>query len=156
LDTVELHLERKHHLKQHFFCRLSKNHADSEIVIFLGGCYMKKFVIAAIAALILSVASAEGFYVGALCGSTTIDTGVDTVVGATLDEDDSCYAFVIGNEIDENLSIEGFYIDFGEATLKGDSGDAFDFNGTVMYSLLVHQSKQRRQAWELQANFILI
>ena len=91
---------------------------------------MKKFVVAAVAALIPSVASAEGFYVGALYGSTTIDTGVDTVVGATLDEDDSGYAFVIGNEIDENVSIEGFYIDFGEATLKGDSGDTFDLDGT--------------------------
>ena len=91
---------------------------------------MKKFVIAAIAAFIPSVASAEGFYVGALYGSTTIDTGVDTVVGATLDEDDSGYAFVIGNEIDENISLEGFYIDFGEAALKGDSGDTFDLDGT--------------------------
>ena len=92
---------------------------------------MKKFIVAAIAALIPSVASAEGFYVGALYGSTSLDTGVDTVVGATLDEDDTGYAFVIGNEIDENVSIEGFYIDFGEASLKGDSGDTFVFDGTT-------------------------
>ena len=92
---------------------------------------MKKFIVAAIAALIPSVASAEGFYVGALYGSTSLDTGVDTVVGATLDEDDTGYAFVIGNEIDENVSIEGFYIDFGEASLKGDSGDTFVLDGTA-------------------------
>jgi len=92
---------------------------------------MKKFIVAAIAALIPSVASAEGFYVGALYGSTSLDTGVDTVVGATLDEDDTGYAFVIGNEIDENVSIEGFYIDFGEASLKGDSGDTFVLDGTT-------------------------
>ena len=91
---------------------------------------MKKFIVAAIAVFIPSVASAEGLYVGALYGSTTIDTRVDTVVGATLDEDDAGYAFVIGNEIDKNVSIEGFYIDFGEATLKGDSGDTFDLDGT--------------------------
>ena len=91
---------------------------------------MNKFIVAAIAALVPSIASAEGFYVGALYGSTSIDTGVDTVVGATLDEDDTGYAFVVGNEIDENLSIEGFYIDFGEATLKGDSGDTFALNGS--------------------------
>ena len=91
---------------------------------------MKKFVWAAIGALIPSCAIAEGFYVGALYGSTSIDTGVGTVVGATLDEDDTGYAFVIGKEIDENVSIEGFYIDFGEASLKGDSGDTFVLDGT--------------------------
>ena len=92
---------------------------------------MKKFIVAAVAAFIPSIASAEGFYVGALYGSTTLDSGVDTVVGATLDEDDTGYAFVIGNEIDENVSIEGFYIDFGEASLKGDSGDTFVLDGTA-------------------------
>ena len=92
---------------------------------------MKNFIIAAIAVLIPSFANAEGFYVSALYGSTSIDTGVDTVVGATLDEDDTGYAFVIGNEIDENVSIEGFYIDFGEASLKGDSGDTFAIDGTT-------------------------
>ena len=35
-----------------------------------------------------------------------LDTGVDTVVGATLDEDDTGYAFVIGNEIDENTKAD--------------------------------------------------
>ena len=44
---------------------------------------MKKFIVACIGALIPSVASAEGFYVGALYGPTSLDTGVDTVVGAT-------------------------------------------------------------------------
>ena len=92
---------------------------------------MKKFIVATIVALIPSVASAEGFYVSALYGSTSLDTGTDTVVGATLDEDDTGYAFVIGNEIDESVSIEGFYIDFGEATLKGDSGDTFVLDGTA-------------------------
>jgi OOP family OmpA-OmpF porin len=92
---------------------------------------MKKFIVATVVALIPSVASAEGFYVGALYGSTSLDTGVDTVVGATLDEDDTGYAFVIGNEIDESVSIEGFYIDFGEASLKGDSGDSFVLDGNA-------------------------
>ncbi|MDC0476196.1 porin family protein [Alphaproteobacteria bacterium] len=92
---------------------------------------MKKFIVVVISALIPSLASAEGFYVSALYGSTSLDTGVDTVVGATLDEDDTGYAFVIGNEIDENMSIEGFYIDFGEASLKGDSGDTFVLDGTT-------------------------
>ena len=92
---------------------------------------MKKFIAAAIAVLIPNVANAEGFYVGALYGSTSIDSGVDTVVGATLDEDDSGYAFVIGKEIEEKLSIEGFYIDFGEAGLAGDNGDTFVVDSTT-------------------------
>ena len=93
---------------------------------------MRKTVYAAVvAALIPCVASAEGFYAGALYGATFLDAGVDKVVGATVDEDGTGYAFVIGNEMDENLSIEGFYIDFGEASLKGDSGDTFVFDGTT-------------------------
>ena len=94
--------------------------------------YMRKTVYAAVvAALIPCVASAEGFYAGALYGATFLDAGVDKVVGATVDEDGTGYAFVIGNEMDENLSIEGFYIDFGEASLKGDSGDTFVFDGST-------------------------
>ena len=92
---------------------------------------MKKLIVAVIAALIPSFATAEGLYVGALYGSTSLDSGVDTVVGASLDEDDTGYAFVIGNEIDENVSIEGFYVDFGEASLTGDSGDTFVLDGTA-------------------------
>ena len=93
---------------------------------------MRKTVYAAVvAAFIPCVASAEGFYAGALYGATFLDAGVDKVVGATLDEDGTGYAFVIGNEIDENLSIKGFYIDFGEASLKGDIGDTFVFDGTT-------------------------
>ena len=75
---------------------------------------------AVVAAFIPCVASAEGFY-----------AGVGSVVGASLDEDGTGYACVIGNEIDKNLSIEGFYIDFGEASLKGDSGDTFVFDGST-------------------------
>jgi len=92
---------------------------------------MKKFIFPAIAALIPSVASAEGFYVGALYGSTTIDTGVSAVSGATLDEDGTGSSFFIGSEMNENFSIEGFYTDFGEASLKGDSGDTFVLDGTT-------------------------
>ena len=92
---------------------------------------MKKFIVAAIAAFIPSFASAEGFYLSALYGSTSLDTGVDTVVGATLEEEDTGYAFAIGNEIDDNVPIEGFYIDFGEASLRGDNGDTFVLDGTA-------------------------
>ena len=92
---------------------------------------MKRFVIGAIFALFPGFASAEGYYVGALYGSTSIDSGVDAVVGATLDEDDTGFAFVIGNEVDATVAVEGFYINFGEASLSGDNGDTFSIGGTA-------------------------
>ena len=70
-------------------------------------------------------AKADGFYVGFLTGSTNIDSGVTAVNGATLDEDGSASSFFFGKKINENLSIEGFYSDLGEASLAGDSGDTF-------------------------------
>ncbi|MDB2513576.1 porin family protein [Alphaproteobacteria bacterium] len=134
LDTFEKHIkqhvERKHLVRQFF---IDKKIAIARFIwgIF-GSCDMRKTVYAAVvAAFIPCVASAEGFYVGALYGSTFMDAGVKSVAGASLDEDCTGYAFVIGNEIDENLSIEGFYIDFGEASLKGDSGDTFVFDGST-------------------------
>ena len=76
-------------------------------------------------------AKAEGFYGGFLAGSTNIDTGVTAVNGATLDEDGSASSFFFGKKINNNLSIEGFYTDLGEASLAGDNGDTFVVDGTT-------------------------
>ena len=77
--------------------------ANHKRLIF-GSCDMRKTVYAAVVeAFIPCVASAEGFY-----------AGVGSVVGASLDEDGTGYAFVIGNEIDKNLSIEGFILILGK------------------------------------------
>lgn len=74
-------------------------------------------------------AKADGFYGGFLTGSTNIDSGVTAVNGATLDEDGSANSFFFGKKINENLSIEGFYSDLGEASLAGDNGDTFVVDG---------------------------
>ena len=74
-------------------------------------------------------AKADGFYGGFLTGSTNIDSGVTAVNGATLDEDGSANSFFFGKKINENLSIEGFYSDLGEARLAGDNGDTFVVDG---------------------------
>jgi hypothetical protein len=58
------------------------------------------------------------------------DSGVDTVVGATLDEDDNGYAFILDYDLGNNLVIEAAYRDFGEASLSGSSGNTFNYNGT--------------------------
>ena len=72
---------------------------------------------------------ADGFYGGFLTGSTNIDSGVTAINGATLDEDGSANSFFFGKKINENLSIEGFYSDLGEASLAGDNGDTFVVDG---------------------------
>jgi hypothetical protein len=92
---------------------------------------MKKFFIGALFSLLPCCVLAEDFYVGGLFGATSIDSGIDTVVGATLDEDDSGYSFMIGSEMNDALSVEGFYTDFGEASLAGDNGDTFVVSGTT-------------------------
>ena len=78
-----------------------------------------------------NVAIADSWYVGGAFGSTNIDTGVSAVSGATLDEEDTGSSFFIGSKMSETFSVEGFYTDFGEASLAGDSGDTFVLDGTT-------------------------
>jgi hypothetical protein len=91
-----------------------------------------KQLIATISLLLLPMtAYAEGWYAGIAGGSTDIDTGVTAVVGATLDETGSGTSFFIGKDIEEKISIEGFYTDLGEASLSGNNGDLFTLDGTA-------------------------
>ena len=91
-----------------------------------------KRLIATVTLLLLPItANAEGWYAGIAGGSTDIETGVTDVSGATLDETGTGISYFIGKEINENLSIEGFYTDLGEAKLSGDNGDTFTFDGTA-------------------------
>jgi len=69
--------------------------------------------------------NSSSFYFGATAGYTKIDTGVTNVSGATLKESDTGGSLFIGKNINNNFSIEGFYIDFGEASLSGVSGNTF-------------------------------
>ena len=90
-----------------------------------------RLLIATISLLLLPMtANAEGWYAGVAGGSTDIDTGVTAVTGATLDETGSGISWFIGKDIDEKLSIEGFYTDLGEASLSGNNGDLFTLEGT--------------------------
>lgn len=69
-------------------------------------------------------------YVGAGYGTTSADTGV-TAITATLDEDDSGFKLFVGRKMDKYFAIEGFYADFGEASLTGNTGDTFIIDGFV-------------------------
>jgi len=75
--------------------------------------------------------NSDGIYGGFSAGSTNIDSGVTAVSGASLDEDGSASSFFIGKKINNNLSIEVFYTDLGEASLTGDNGDTFVIDGTT-------------------------
>lgn len=99
---------------------------------------MKKHLIAVgIMAMTASPAFAQSsqsktaFYMGVSAGQTKIDTGVSGLTGtATLDESDTGYKIFGGLKLDDIWSAEIQYADFGTASLKGNNGDRFTFDGT--------------------------
>jgi len=77
-------------------------------------------------------AADNNWYSGISLGTTTVETGVSNTTGtARLDEDDSGFKILVGKKIDKTISVEGFYADFGEASLTGNTGDNFDIGGTT-------------------------
>lgn len=86
-------------------------------------------------------AAEGGLYGGAVYGSSTIDTGITGLTGtASLDERGTGYRLFIGKSVSKNLSFEGFYADFGESSLTGNTGDQFVSGGTT-YQFLVDNAK---------------
>ena len=72
------------------------------------------------------------FYFGGSYGEAEQDSGV-TVQTASLDETDSAHKIYFGYQYTKNLAVEVFYADFGQISLKGDSGDTFtSTNGTQL------------------------
>jgi OOP family OmpA-OmpF porin len=72
------------------------------------------------------------FYLGGGIGYSSIDTGVSGTTGtAVLDEDDTGFKALLGYQLHENLAVEGFYANLGEASLTGNNGDNFVFGGTA-------------------------
>lgn len=72
------------------------------------------------------------FYAGVSYGKSKVDTGVSNTTGtASLDENDNGFKFFAGINLNENFSIEGHYLDMGEAKLTGNNGDTFAFKGTT-------------------------
>jgi len=92
---------------------------------------MKKIIISLLLIFISSVSFAEDrFYIGFELSNNEVDTGVSAVSGATLDDEDTGYAIVGRFMLADNIDLEFGYRDFGEASLKGDSGDTFTLDGT--------------------------
>ena len=71
-------------------------------------------------------------YVGFGVGQADIDTGVSGLTGtAALDEEDTSLKVFVGADIDDNFFIEGHYAELGEASLSGNNGDRFVYEGTT-------------------------
>ena len=89
-------------------------------------------VAAALASSFSVQAEGVNLYGSVSLGTTTVDTGVTNTTGtASLDEAGSGFKLMLGKKIDESISIEGFYVDFGEASLTGNNGDTFVLNNTT-------------------------
>jgi len=73
----------------------------------------------------------KGSYITYEIGDNEWDSGVSDVVGASLDEDDTSWALIWGKHLSPNLDLELGYIDYGEASLSGVSGNTFKFEGTT-------------------------
>jgi OOP family OmpA-OmpF porin len=93
---------------------------------------MKKIILTLLLSFISTQAFAQDskFYFGASGGQTKFDTGV-TAITARLDEKDTGFKVFAGYEINENVSIEGFYADLGNASLSGTNGQTFRINNTT-------------------------
>ncbi|NVM21863.1 MAG: outer membrane beta-barrel protein [Desulfobacterales bacterium] len=86
-----------------------------------------------------SVMADGGVYGGIGFGSSSVDieSGAlddgSNISGESKDETDTSLSFFIGYEVNDNLSVEGGYIDFGEASVTGisDGTGSFWFEGPV-------------------------
>jgi len=98
---------------------------------------MKKLTIVLAAAFLLlsggyAFSADNGWYVGLGIGQSTIDTGVSATTGtASLDEEGTALKVFAGYEINKYIAVEAHYLDAGEASLTGNTGDTFVADGTA-------------------------
>ena len=77
-------------------------------------------------------ANESNWYGGVAVGTSKVDTGVTGTTGtASLDETGNGFKLTVGKKIDKTISVEGFYADFGSASLTGNNGDTFVLNNTT-------------------------
>jgi len=95
--------------------------------------FQKSLIASSLAmASVAAIAADANFYMGLGFTKTEIDTGVSALTGtASLDEDDTGYKLFAGTNIDKNIFVEAHYADLGKATLKGNNGDRFNFEGST-------------------------
>ena len=78
----------------------------------------------------MSIASANQYYVGLDFNEIKVNTGI-TNISSNLDEEDTVLKFTGGYKLDDKISLEAFYMDFGEASLSGVSGNQFSYGGST-------------------------
>lgn len=98
---------------------------------------MKKVLLALLVTLFLFtaqnvLAADTGWYAGVGFGQSSVDTGVSATTGtASLDEEDSALKVFGGYNFNKYAAIEFQYLDAGEASLTGNTGDTFVSGGTT-------------------------
>ena len=99
---------------------------------------IKKIIYSFVLSIIsLSVFAAEkntykgkDFYLDLNVGIASHDSGVSSVSGTVLDEDDLGYMLNLGRRMSQAWSLEGMYYDMGAASLTGSVDDTFVMDGT--------------------------
>ena len=100
---------------------------------------IKKIIYSFVLSIIsLSVFAAEqnsykgkDFYLDLNVGMASHDSGVSSVSGTKLDEDDMGYMLNIGRRVNQSWSLEGMYYDMGAASITGSVNDTFVMDGTT-------------------------
>jgi len=89
-------------------------------------------------------------------GQSSVDTGISGLTGtASLDEEDTTFKLLLGKNIKPSISVEGFYMDFGEASLTGNIGDQFNIEGST-YAFSVNNAKVTSSATAFGADTIFL
>ena len=73
----------------------------------------------------------ESAYLGFSYGNTEFESDDITPITAQMDSSDSGLKLFFGYDLSRRVSLEFAYVDFGESSLSGSSGDTFMFDGST-------------------------
>ena len=91
---------------------------------------LKKIIMVFLLGIGVNTASANQYYVGLDFNEIEVNTGIKNI-SSNLDEEDTILKFTGGYKLDDKISLEAFYLDFGEASLSGVSGNRFTYGGST-------------------------
>ena len=91
---------------------------------------LKNTIVAFLFILSVNIAGADQYYFGLDFGEIDVNTGIKNI-SSNLDEEDTILKFTGGYKLDDKISLEAFYLDFGEASLSGVSGNRFSYGGST-------------------------
>ncbi|AXH16389.1 hypothetical protein CP985_03325 [Malaciobacter mytili LMG 24559] len=98
---------------------------------------MKKLVGSiATATILTSGAFASDFYMGLNLGQSKVDTQIENVQNASLDEKDTSYGVTLGYNINKYFAVQTTYTKFGDATLDFKPGSTFKLKNEPLTSFV--------------------